>query len=264
MGNDILHLAAVTAGLSILFVLPFIPVALAFYPKRQWPHIVLTSLVAGTCLQATAGLLWSHLVGEWPYGEIGVLAAIWAVLLYWCLKSLKKSRARILYDDLEPNRHYLLLAVILVIAFVVRSLHPLEVAYLGQSDAYTHLQYLKDIVEQGILSNPAYPPGYHWLLALPVLIFSIDPYWVARFSGALFGTALVLAVFVMMEQMFSRRAAYLASFIAACFPPMMLLMKTGVGSFANQFGLLLLPVIFLFYFCFVTGKKRNFASAPLL
>ncbi len=265
MGNEILHLAAVTAGLSVLFILPFIPVAFVLHPKRQWPHIVLTSCVVGTCLQATTGLIWSHLAGEWPYGEIAVLAALWAVLLFWCLKSLEKSRARrVLYDDIESSRHYLLLAVMLVIAFAVRSLHPLEAAYLGQSDAYTHLHYLKDIVKQGHLSNPSYPPGYHWLLALPVLIFSLDPYLVARFSGAFFGTALVLAVFVMMERMFSRRAAYLSGFIAACFPPMLLLMKTGVGSFANQFGLFLLPMIFLLYFCFVTGKGRTFASALLL
>lgn len=254
MGADLFQLTAVNAALALLVVLPFVPAAFVLFRGGPWSKILLTAFVMGSCLQAILGLVWSHLIGNWPSGEIIIFGAVWLYSLWW-YSHRKREEKEVLFET-SSKKNELALVLILFCAFVVRSIHPLEVAYLGQSDAYTHLHYLHNISDSGRLINPSYPAGYHWILALPVLAFSIDPYLVVRFGGAFFGVALVLAVYVMLDQLFTRRAALFGSFCAACFPPMTLLMKTGVGAFANQFGLFLLPVIFLLYTLNISSERK--------
>ena len=253
MVTNLYNLITVNISLFVLIVLPFIPTAFLISRKKKWSGILLTSIVTGCTIQAITGFFWSHLFREWPYGEILLFGTIClgSILLSLRLIKLKKG---IHLQPIEP-KNFIFLALIIVAAIVVRSIHPLKVAYLGQSDAYVHLHYLNNIVESGYLVNPSYPSGYHWILALPVLVFSIDPYWVARFGGAFFGASLVLAVYVLLNCFVNRRAALFGSFCVACFPPMTLLIKTGVGAFANQLGLLLVPSILYLYIHIVTGDK---------
>jgi 4-amino-4-deoxy-L-arabinose transferase-like glycosyltransferase len=262
MSADLFQLGVVTSSLLLLIVLPFIPAALCLFRGEQWPRILLTALAIGLCLQATLGFLWSHLVGKWPYGELVVLGFCCLFSLIWCFNRLRLTEPK--YSETFQKQNHLFLILILLAAFLVRVIHPLEAAYLGQSDAYTHLHYLRNIVDQGCLINPAYPAGYHWVLALPVLVFSIDPYVVVRFGGAFFGVGLVLAIYVLLEQLFSKRAAIIGSFCSASFPPMTLLMKTGVGAFANQLGLFLVPVIFLFYVLVINAEKKKADTGGIL
>ena len=262
MEGGIFQLGAVTASLIFLYILPWIPIASALYQEEDWPAIVLISLVVGCTLQAVLGLLWTHLVGAQPYGEVVVLSGFWIFLLSWSWARVKKANKGIFPQFFK--QYHLIVFFILLTAFWVRSIHPLQVAYLGQSDAYTHLNYLHNIVDQGRLVNPVYPPGFHWILAFPVLVFSLDPYWIARYGGAFFAVGLVLGIFVFLDRFFTRRAAIFGSFCAACFPPMILLMKTGVGVFANQFGLFLLPVIFYLYVICVSPGTRKTKSGSLL
>lgn len=262
MDTELFQLGVVNAGLALLLILPFLPLSYVLFRGEPWSKILLSAMVIGCSLQSILGVLWSHLVGRWPYGELVVLGVLWLCTIWWCVRRLEVQDEG--SPDLSQKQNPLWLIAILFAAFLVRSIHPFEVAYLGQSDAYTHLHYLHNIVDQGRLINPAYPPGYHWILALPVLVFSFDPYMVVRFGGAFFGTGLVLAIYVLLEQLFNRRAALFGSFCAACFPPMTLLMKTGVGAFANQFGLFLLPVIFLFYVLTVSDGKRKTGVVTLL
>ena len=264
MENTILYLAAVTLSLAALVVVPFVPLAYSVVKKRNWPLILLTAWVLGTTLQAVIGFFWSHLVGSSPYGELIVLFTVWGGAFFYNRWYRKKTLHQNYFTVDEISSAYLPVAAILLLTYLVRVVHPLDVAYLGQSDAYTHLDYLHYLVDHGALANPAYPTGYHWIMALPTLVFSIDPYWVARFGGAFWGVGLVLGIFVMTERMFNRQAAYYACFTAACFPPMTLLMKTGVGVFANQFGLFLLPAIFLWYFMLLENSNGRFGSAFML
>ncbi len=256
MGTEVLQLLAVTMGLTGLVVIPFIPVACFLLPKEAWPTRVTAAFAVGTSLQAVLGMLWSHLVGRGPYGELIVLGVLWLTILVW---SWRRSRrvAESHPGDSEDSQQWAPLLLILGGAFLVRSIHPLQVAYLGQSDAYTHLHYLRNILDLGRLINPIYPPGYHWILALPALVFKIDPYIVARYAGAFFGTGLVLSLYVLLDRLFSRRAAIFGCFCAACFPLMVLLQKTGVGSFANQVGIMLLPVVMLAYAATILPRRAD-------
>ena len=262
MAADLIHLGIVTSSLILLVVVPFLPVSYLLFRGQQWPKIVLSAMVIGASLQASAGLLWSHLVVRWPLYELAALGAGWLLLLLWSMRRAAHQRIVVCDPDSEPVQPALIL--ILCAAFAIRSIHPLEVAYLGQSDAYTHLNYIHNVIASGYLINPVYPPGYHWIMALPSLVFSIDPYLIARFGGAFFGTGLVLGVYVLLDQCVSRSSAIFASFCAAAFPGMTLLMKTGVGVFANQFGLFLLPAIALFYILSLTDSKRNASDRPVL
>ena len=192
MDNAIYQLAFVISGLILLVVLPFVPVARLIYPREKWPALGLTAMVMGCSLQAVSGTLWSHLVRGNPYGELALYLFLWLLLVIWAYYNYGRSATNIpFYDEHEDNNGgHRILILILTAAFIVRMLHPLQVAYLGQSDAYTHLNYLHNIVDSGYLINPVYPPGYHWILALPSLVFSIDPYLVARYGGAFFGVGM--------------------------------------------------------------------------
>ena len=262
MGTELLHLGVVTFSLLLLMVIPFVPITFLLFRGQQWPKMIFSAMVLGFSMQASIGMLWSHVPDVQPLAETAVLATAWLVLLVWAFRGAAR-RSIVIWDiDAEPIHPGLI--IILLLGFVIRSIHPLEVSYLGQSDAYTHLNYARNIIEYGFLANPSYPPGFHWILALPSLVFSIDPYYTARFGGAIFGTGMVLGIYVLLEQCVDRRTALFGSFCAAAFPGMFLLMKTGVGSFANQFGLMLLPAVFLFYILAVSVRSSSSSDTLLL
>ncbi len=256
--HDFIQCLEVTGGLFLLLVIPFLFLASVIMQGKGWPTIVLVAMALGCSVQAVSGLLWSHIIRGYPFLES--LFALFAVValtllgLFFYRHFSKETEAQ------ARRKGHRALPLILTAAFLVRSIHPLNTFALGQSDAYTHLHYLNYIVEQGFLANVVYPAGYHWLLALPVIIFKIDPYSMARFSGAFFGAGLVLGIYVFLEKTSGRRAAIFGSFCAACFPGMILLMKTGVGSFANQLGLFLLPCLLYSYSCFIRKRKNPSAS----
>ncbi len=134
-----------------------------------------------------------------------------------------------------------LLTGILLLALGVRLIHPLQTWALGQSDAYSHLGFLMDVLARGRVGHPDYPPAYAWVLALPARLWPGHPYWVARFGGAFFGAGLVLGVHVLVTHWKGRVAGLAAAALVAGCPVFFLLQKTGVGTFANQLGLLLIP-----------------------
>jgi hypothetical protein len=262
MSAELIHLGITVSSLILLVVIPFLPVAYLLFQGQQWPKILFSAMVLGCCIQATIGLLWSHLAVRWPAAEAALLFVVWLSILGLVVWRRGKREVLIWEDAIEPK--HLGLILILGAGFIIRSIHPVEVAYLGQSDAYTHLNYVHNIVGYGHLSNPVYTPGYHWILALPSIILSIDPYATARFAGAFFGTGLVLGVYVLLDQCLGRRTALFGSFCASAFPGMTLLMKTGVGAFANQFGLMLLPGIFLYYIVCIANEDLKSKDRFLL
>ena len=253
--QDISQCFMVTGSLVLLLVIPFLFLSSLLTEKKEWPVVVLGAMIIGCSTQAVLGLLWSHMVRGKPFVEslVFLFVCIFAVFLAWHVQGNSSGRKTVF----SGGHSFVFLPVILLLAFWIRSIHPLQTFVLGQSDAYSHLHYLNDIVGQGVLINIIYPSGYHWLLALPVLIFKIDPYVMARFSGAFFGTGLVLAIYVFLDTLVGRRAALWGSFCAACFPGMILLMKTGVGAYANQLGLFLIPCILLSYIGFFQEKTKR-------
>nr|MDU9047046.1 glycosyltransferase family 39 protein [Candidatus Electrothrix aestuarii] len=264
MASLFLHMGTVTASLFVLLVLLPLPIAHLLLPKRDWSETLLGAFLIGTGSQSAIGLVWSHVVGHAPGTEAAVYLCLLTggSLFSFLSPRLRQSVQRIFTKDWIKSAFPLLL--VLIAAFAVRSIHPLQTAALGQSDAYTHLHYLRHLSEHGKIFNIVYPAGYHWLLALPVLLFGLDPYLVARFAGAFFGTALVLAIYVVLERLVNRRPALLGSFCAACFPGMNILIKTGIGAFANQFGLLLIPCILYLYALLAEKKEGNILGLTLL
>ena len=153
---------------------------------------------------------------------------------------------------------YFLIGLI-ILAIAVRSIHPIQHMALGQSDAYSHLQFLRNVVDTGFVHNVMYPPGYHWVLSLPTAAFHLDPYLVARYGGAFFSAGLVLAVYVFVKSIARQPAPIFSAFFVSCFPGLYLLQKTGVGTFANQLGLFFIPAVFYFY---VLTEEKGFRESP--
>lgn len=261
MATEFFSPAIVLVSLLVLVVAPFLPMAAVICRNQPWPTVSYTAMVLGCSIQATMGMLWGHLGRGGQKLELILFFAIAIAGLAVFLASAQKS---LVLRKKRRERGYLGLYAILAAGAIIRIIHPIEMAYLGQSDAYTHLHYIHNIVASGLLDNPVYPPGFHWVMAMPSLIFGLDPYLVARYGGVFSGLGLILGIYVFLLYCFNERAALMGSFCAAAFPGMMLLIKTGVGVFANQFGLMLLPAIFMSYRLMVAREEGPIGAGCLL
>lgn len=264
MYNITCMLAAWLAQAAV-FVIPTFITARRLVPGQPWPCGVLLAAVLGIGSQALLGALWGHLVGHDAAWEAVLWLAGWlAASAFAFRRAAAHAPVRQISAAMSAGQS-LALAGILLAGLALRAVHPLQHWALGQSDAYSHLQFIHDIVDYGKLQNPIYPPGHAWVMALPALVFNLDPYILARFGGAFFGALLILGVHVLTLHVGrSVTAAFAAAFLAGCFPAFNLLHKTGVGVFANQMGLALIPAIFIFHIAWVRGGCGWNTSAALL
>lgn len=223
-------------------------------PRSEGFEVFFAAWVLGLVSQSVFGLLWNHLVSRDAGIEVIFYYFFWLTISVILIVFPRRSHLQKRESDQNIDEKILL--GILCIAVAVRSIHPLQHFALGQSDAYSHLHFLRDVINIGYLQNLIYPPGYHWVLALPTLTFHLDPFNVVRYVGAFFGAGLVLAVFVIVKGASDDTAAFLSAFLAACFPGFYLLQKTGVGAFANQLGLFFIPVILYFYIRMIENDFR--------
>ena len=218
-----LQLVQVT-GIQMLLYLLLPAWTLVRFRWRDAGEVLFAALVAGLASAA----LWGRVcngsgIGMAPATAIWIGAWIGAgAWVRW------KKRAA------EPLRWDGVLAAILLLAWAVRMLHPLQTWALGQSDAYSHLGFLRDVLENGQVGNGDYPPAYSWVLAFPAWLLHGHPYWMARFGGAFFGAGLALGAYALLAQIRGRAAGLAAAALVAGCPVFVLLQKTGVGCFANQ------------------------------
>ncbi|MEI6789008.1 MAG: hypothetical protein WCL49_11085 [bacterium] len=233
----------VLAAFAAVYIIPPLLVVgrLRLFTDRTTLFVVSAGL--GLTSQALLGFIWNHFMERSPALE-GIL-----YFLFWLTTSLillvwrKNTSPEINNQQSTINN---LLPLILLAAVILRSIDALTHASLGQSDAYTHLQFLRDAVQNGTIRNFVYPPGYSWVLALPVMTFHLDAYLVARYVGPFFGV-LMVATLYLLGRRHSHPAGLLAAFFAAVCPFLYPLIKTGMGAFANQLGLYLLPLALLLY-----------------
>jgi 4-amino-4-deoxy-L-arabinose transferase-like glycosyltransferase len=254
---DIGNLLIVLSACSLSLIVPTLRTALWLSEEKSWPHILLLALVLGLTSQGILGFFWNH------YLRIGVSLEIILYFLGWLIATaivVIRQRKQKLFQRLSISREDFILIGLLILAVAVRSIHPLQHMALGQSDAYSHLQFLRNVVDSGFVHNVMYPPGYHWILALPTTAFHLDPYHVARYGGAFFGAGLVLAIYVLVKSIADNPAAILSAFLVSCFPGLYFLLKTGVGAFANQLGLFFIPVVFYFY---IITEEEKFGKSPM-
>lgn len=226
--NSFGNLLVVVAA-QLAFYIPLPMWALARVNWQGQGERLFGAIVAALCSAA----LWGRLCNGHGIG-VEVAFGIWVAL--WIAIGLFLRR--------RGSRHTLhrpdwILVAILLLAAVVRFIHPLQTWALGQSDSYSHLGFLINVLEDGKVANTDYPPAYAWVCAFPAWLSHIHPYWTVRFGGAFFGVGLVLGVFALTAQMKNRTAGLTAAALVAGCPLFYLLQKTGVGSFANQLGLLL-------------------------
>ncbi len=247
---DIGNLLIVLLACGLSLIVPTLRTALWLCEEKSWPNILLLALVLGLSTQGVLGFVWNDFLRTGITLEITIYFLGW--LIATVIVSLSQRRPP-LSRKLPITREDFFLIGLLILAIAVRSIHPLQHMALGQSDAYSHLHFLRDVVDRGFVNNVMYPPGYHWILALPTAVFHLDPYLVARYGGAFFGAGLVLAVYVLVKSIAGNPAAIFSAFLVSCFPGLNLLLKTGVGAFPNQLGLFFIPVVFYFYI--ITEEK---------
>ena len=255
---EILTFLAVLGAQLIVYLLPTIIVARRLANNSSWIVIGWWALFIGISSQAILGLFWGHLVRHMPAIEAIVWLTGWLIATILCLARTSRPSS-ISLDNRQGFREYLILGAIIMVGILLRGLHPLQHWALGQSDAYSHLQFIQDVVEYGCIGNRMYPPGHAWVVSLPALIFNLDPYVMARYGGAFFGLCLILAVYVLVRtNTRTPTPALMSAFLVGCFPAFNILHKTSVGVFANQLGLFLVPsLLALFLLWRNTSFKWN-------
>ena len=259
--SNLLHAVVVMLSQVVILILPPYITAVRLNPRSAWPETLLYAACLGLCSQGVLGLLWDHFVGRAPLMEAAAFLGLWAILS--AVSILFRSSTEASRDAaLMTGRETILLCFILGAAVVLRMLHPLQHWALGQSDAYSHLQFIQNVVAGGFIKNRMYPPGHAWIMALPAMLFNLDPYLMARYGGAFFGALLTLAVYVLLKCSGSSQASSLmGAYLAGLFPALNLLHKTAVGVFANQLGLALIPAVFYFYLQWRQGDFRRGSMA---
>jgi hypothetical protein len=233
----------VLAVFAVVYVIPPLLALRRLYPSAERAFLIVVSAGLGLSSQALIGFFWNHFAGHSASVEACTYYLLWLSISIVVL--CRKQSSSILPAAHCPlNTPLPLLSLILLAAVLLRSFDALDHASLGQSDAYTHLQFLRDVIGQGLLRNIVYPPGYTWVLALPTMTFNLDAYMVARYAGAFFG-ALMVATLYLLGSRHNQTAGLLAALLAAVCPLLYPLIKTGMGAFANQLGLFLLPLALL-------------------
>ena len=254
---DIGNLLIVILAFGLSLIVPTLRAAVWLNKEKSWPNILLIALVLGMASQGVLGFIWNHFLRAGISIEITIYLFCW--LMITVILSFFQKRSSSSSNPLMAEEGYFLIGSI-ILAVAVRSIDPIQHMALGQSDAYSHLQFLRNVVDTGFVHNVMYPPGYHWILSLPTAAFHLDPYLVARYGGAFFGAGLVLAVYVFVKSVARRPAPIFCAFLVSCFPGLYLLQKTGVGTFANQLGLFFIPVVFYFY---IMTEEQSFRESPM-
>lgn len=234
--------ALLVSGIQLLLFMLIPAWVLSRTAWRDMGEGLFAFLVAGLCSVAILGR-----VGNIGMGGVPVILVIW--LIFWLgwggWRRWRKYPAMPLpWDGL--------LLTMLLLAWVVRMLHPLHTWALGQSDAYSHLEFLQNVLTAGRVLQPDYPPAYAWVQALPAWLMPSHPYWAARFGGAVFGVGIALGCYALLSTIRNRVAGLATAALVAGCPIFFLLQKTGVGCFANQLGLLLIPAALWAY---LTGRR---------
>ena len=243
MTTDLAMLWIVQSALWLFYALvPWLALK-PWLAREAWSTQVGVAVLAGTTSQAILGFLWGLWIRQPARWEGMIYLGLWLVMALVVRRGNYAAMNRA-GEKMTPVETGLFIGLLLL-GMVIRLIHPLRTWALGQSDAYSHLAMFRDVVEQGALGNVAYPPGYAWILSMPMAVFHVDPYFAARFGGAFLGVALLLAVFALLSDGCRDRQAGMAGvLLVAAFPGLALLQKTGVGAFANQAGLFFLPMIF--------------------
>lgn len=239
--TEFIHAVVAITALAVVLVVPPFIVARRFGLCGGGWMTILSALAMGCVSQGLLGLLWNRLVMARPGVEVVLYYGLWIGASLWTVRRFPVRRQEIPLGRGEGWG----LTLTLLLAALVRLLHPLAHSALGQSDAYSHLQFIRQVVENGAIGNQIYPPAYSWIMALPSISFHLDPYWLARYGGAFWGIALILALFALGRSGGRPWAGLFAAALVAVCPAWMPLMKTGVGAFANQSGLFFLPLVLL-------------------
>jgi|GEM_PF-817444 len=251
MLNSLFYAGLVPLTLFLLYVAVPLWATRSLLKGRDLLDRLAYALLLGVGSQALLGTLWHVLIPGYPLLNSLVYLMGWVGIGLWSpLGTLTPSPVSL------SRKEGVLLGVVFLFGFASRLIHPLETVALGQSDAYTHLYMLRQLVEGGEWAA-SYPPAFSRLLLLPCVLFNIDPYIIARFGGAFFGVGLALSSAWMIRKCSgSAMAALLTATLICCFPGFNLLMKTGVGVFPNQVGLLMLPYLFAFLYGLQTSTAK--------
>lgn len=151
----------------------------------------------------------------------------------------------------------LLLAALLLVAWIVRLREPLSSPILGAEDPFLHMAQTWDVL-QGRGLPAGYPPGFPILLAPFALLGPTVFAFVARWGPPLFGVAEVLGVFLLARRALGFAPALAAGLVAALMPENVF--RSNL-LFPTALDLALLPFVFLAVLRASEGSRAHLVLA---
>lgn len=150
--------------------------------------------------------------------------------------------------------------LVLSIAAYVRFHHAVTHFYLGTSDSYVVMTWTKYLGSNTVFNDGIYPYGIQAVFTVLHKLFFIDPYFIARFIGPLFGFLIVLSLYYVLKRNFQNtHLVLLAVFIYGTLTDSRLLIDTWrqISALPMEFAMVFfLPGIHYLNMFFKTAQDR--------
>ena len=149
MAERLLDSSLVLLTLALVYLLPTWPAVRRRFPERSGWDLLLTAAALGIASQGILGFVWVLLGVRHTGLESLLYLGGWTALSLASFMGIRGNR-----DAGRARSPGMWLAAIVAAGVALRLVHPLTSVALGQSDAYSHLQFLNDIIHRGHLRNP--------------------------------------------------------------------------------------------------------------
>ncbi|GHV45203.1 hypothetical protein FACS189492_2480 [Clostridia bacterium] len=104
-------------------------------------------------------------------------------------------------------------------AVYIRAYTPATQLFFGISDAYLQMDWTAQMIGGNIFPNGVYPFGMHAIVATLSLVFNIDLIIVIRVGGVIFGTLIVLSLYLLLSNVFKTKTAIGIGYLIYCVSP---------------------------------------------
>lgn len=190
------------------------------------------------------------------------------------LKSVQELRAKVKYliqSGMCRIREYsgiirlnplkaVFTVLVLSMAAYVRFHHAVTHFYLGTSDSYVVMTWTKYLGSNTVFNDGIYPYGIQAVFTVLHKVFFIDPYFITRFIGPLFGFLIVLSLYYVLKKNFqSTHLVLLAVFIYGTMTDSRLLIDTWrqISALPMEFAMVFfLPGLHYLNMFFKTTQDR--------
>lgn len=116
-------------------------------------------------------------------------------------KQIKKA---VIFRTLNQPISLTIIIALFVLSTYIRFFHSIQHKYFAASDPYVHLKWAKLLKSNEMYVDGVYPYGFETIISSLHVVFNLDPYIIIRYIGPLSGVLIVLGIYYIMRENFSK------------------------------------------------------------